>query len=55
MAYNVLPLPECHDFEALHGQPSTNFDRSTKLDLTTEPPLFGRCCWQLGFFVVSLV
>jgi hypothetical protein len=22
-----------------------NFDRSTKLDLTTEPPLLGRCCY----------
>ena len=31
-------------FEALHCQPSRNFDRSTKLDLTTEPPLLGRCC-----------
>jgi len=45
MAYNVLQLPEGGDFEALHCQPSTNLDRSTKLDLTTEPPLLGRCCW----------
>jgi len=41
---NVLQLPEGGDFEALHCQPSRNFDRSTKLDLTTEPPLLGRCC-----------
>ncbi|MGI6320363.1 MAG: hypothetical protein ACOXZK_05280 [Bacteroidales bacterium] len=41
---NVLQLPEGGDFEALHCQPSTNVDRSTKLDLTTEPPLLGRCC-----------
>src|SRR5690554_4875019 len=41
---NVSQLPEGGDFEALHSQPSTNFDRSTKLDLTTEPPLLGRCC-----------
>jgi hypothetical protein len=41
---NVLQLPEGGDFEALHCQPSTNFDRSTKLDLTTSPPLLGRCC-----------
>jgi len=41
---NVLQLPEGGDFEALHFQPSTHFDRSTKLDLSTEPPLLGRCC-----------
>ena len=44
VAYNVLQLPEGGDLEALHCQLSTNFDRSTKLDLTTEPPLLGRCC-----------
>jgi hypothetical protein len=32
------------DFEALHCQPSTNFDRSKKLDLTTEPPLLPNPC-----------
>jgi hypothetical protein len=41
---NVFQLPEGGDFEALHCQPSTNFDGSTKLDLTTEPPLLGSCC-----------
>jgi hypothetical protein len=41
---NVLQLPEGGDFGALHCQSSTNFDRSTKLDLNTEPPLAGRCC-----------
>ena len=46
IAHNVLQLPEGGDFEALHCQPSTNFDRSTKLDLTTEPPLLGRCCYM---------
>ena len=45
LGHNVLQLPEGGDFEALHCQPSTNFDRSTKLDLTTEPPLLGRCCY----------
>ena len=45
MTHNVLQLPEGGDLEALHCQPSTNFDRSTKLDLTTEPPLLGRCCY----------
>ena len=48
IAFNVLQLPEGGDFEALHCQPSTNFDRSTKLDLTTEPPLLGRCCYLLA-------
>ncbi len=43
---DVLQLPEGGDFEANHCQPSTNFDRSTKLDLTTEPPILGRCCWR---------
>src|SRR5690606_17241032 len=44
MTANGLQLPEGGDFEAIHCQPSTNFDRSTMLDLTTEPPLLGRCC-----------
>jgi hypothetical protein len=35
MAANVLQLPKGGDFEALHCQMYTNFDRSTKLDLTT--------------------
>jgi len=45
IAANIgLRLGEVADLEALHCQPSTNFDRSTKLDLTTEPPLLGSCC-----------
>jgi hypothetical protein len=44
---NVLQLPEGGDFGALHCQPAQKFDRSTKLDLTTEPPLLGRCCYVL--------
>jgi hypothetical protein len=39
--YLGMQLPEGGDFAALYCQPSTNFDRSTKLDLTTEPPLLG--------------
>src|SRR5690606_2239403 len=50
IAYNVLQLPEGCDFGAIHCQPSINFDRSTKLDLTTEPPLLGRCCYKLLFY-----
>ena len=53
ISHNVLQLPEGGDFGALHCQPSTNFDRSTKLDLTTEPPLLGRCCY--AFALLSLV
>jgi hypothetical protein len=49
LTHNGLQLQEVGDFEALHCQPSTNFDRSTKLDLTTEPPLLGRCCYGLVF------
>jgi hypothetical protein len=35
-----LQLPEGGDLEVLQCQLSTNFDRGTKLDLNTEPPLF---------------
>src|SRR5699024_10731777 len=52
---NVLQLPEGGDFGALHCQPSTNFDRSTKPDLTIEPPLLGRCCYAVGFLFLSVV
>ena len=51
MRHNVLQLNEGGDFEALHYQPSTKFDRSIKLDLTTEPPLLGRCCYKQWFFL----
>ncbi len=39
-AANVLQLPEGAELEALHCQPSKSFGRSTKLELTTEPPIF---------------
>jgi hypothetical protein len=55
LAGNVLQLPEGGDFEALHCQPSRNFDRCTKLDLTTEPPLLGRCCYAQGFISVCVL
>jgi len=45
MGHNVLQLPEVGDLEALHYEPSTNFDGRTKLDLITEPPLLGKCCY----------
>jgi len=50
VAGNGLQLPEGGDFGAIHCQPSRNFDKSTKLDLTTEPPLLGRCCYRAFFF-----
>ena len=53
LAANVLQLPEGGDLIALHCQPSTNFDRSAKLDLTTEPPLLGRCCYVPFFYSSS--
>jgi len=54
LAYNGWQLPEGGDLEALHCQPSRNFDRSTKLDLTTEPPLLGRCCYVM-FYLPFLI
>jgi len=53
LAINGLQLPEGGDLEALHCQPSRNFDRSTKLDLATEPPLLGSCCCVLPFCSLS--
>ncbi len=51
--YNdVLQLAEGGDYGTLCCQPSTNFDRSTKLDLTTEPPFLGRCCYMPFFFLL---
>jgi hypothetical protein len=44
MRHNGLQLPKGGDLDALHCQYTTNFDRSSKLDLTTEPPILGRCC-----------
>ena len=55
LATNGLQLPEGGDFEAIHFQPSTNFDRSTKLDLTTEPPLLGRCCCAFVLYLTCSI
>jgi hypothetical protein len=44
IATNVLPLAAVGDFGALHCQPSTNFDRSTVLDLTTSAPIAANGC-----------
>jgi hypothetical protein len=52
---NVLQLPEGGDFQALHCQPSTNFDRSTKLEFCTSPRLTQNPCYGLAFFHLSTV
>jgi len=49
LLHNVSRLGEVADLQALQCKPSINFDRSTKLDLTTEPPLLGSCCYGLAF------
>ncbi|NJK83148.1 MAG: hypothetical protein HC912_04330 [Saprospiraceae bacterium] len=55
LSANVLQLTEGGGFEALHYQPSTNFDRSTKIDLTTKPPLWGRVLLVAVFLVVRIL
>ena len=50
LAHNGLQLPEGGDFGVLHCEPITNIVRITNLDLTTEPPLSGRCCYVLFFY-----
>ena len=44
LADNGLQLQEVGDFEALNCLPALNLKRSTKLHLTTEPPISCRCC-----------
>ncbi len=44
VADNVLQLQEVGDFEAQNCLPPPNLIRSTKLHLTTEPPISCRCC-----------
>jgi hypothetical protein len=53
-AANGLQIGEEADFEALNCLPSLNLIRSTKLDLTTEPPILGRCCYMLPFYFPQL-
>jgi len=44
LACNVPQLQEVGDLEALNCLPPQNLTRSTKLQLTTEPPISCRCC-----------
>lgn len=41
-----LQLTEDGDYEVLHCQSNTNFDRSTKLDVTTEAPIWDEYFWR---------
>ena len=52
IAANGLRLQEVGDFEALNCLPAFNLLRSTKLHLTTEPPISCRCCYRLAFLSV---
>jgi len=51
LAANGLQLQEVGDFEALNCLPPQNLIRSTKLHLTTEPPISCRRCYKLVFFL----
>ena len=44
LAANVLQLQEVGDFGDENCLPPLNLIRSTKLHLTTEPPISCRCC-----------
>ena len=46
---NGLQLQEVGSFEALNCLPPLNLIRSTKLHLTTEPPISCRSCYLLAF------
>ena len=49
VTYNGLQLQEVGDFEAQNCLPPQNLIRSTKIHLTTEPPIFCRCCYAQVF------
>ncbi len=55
MSVSSIQPPEDSDLEVPHvrNPPSTNFYTSTKLDLTTKPPLLGRCCSRLTVLLSS--
>ena len=46
---NVPQLPEGGEFEPQNYQQKMNLNRNKNPDLTTEPPLLGRCCYGLPF------
>jgi len=51
---NVLQLQEVGDFGDENCLPLLNLIRSTKLHLTTEPPISCRCCYRAFFFSLSM-
>ena len=55
LAANGLQLQEVGDFEAQNCLPPLNLIRSTKLHLTTEPPISCRCCYTLFLFSYQVV
>ena len=50
-----LQLQEVGDFEAQNCLPPMNLIRSTKLHLTTEPPIYCRCCQRVVVLIYILV
>lgn len=44
LAANGWQLQEVGDFEAQNCLPALNLIRSTKFQITTEPPIYCRCC-----------
>ena len=51
MTPNGLQLKEVGDFEEPNCLPTVNLIRRTKLHLTTEPPIFCRCCYLYALFL----
>ena len=51
LAANVLQLQEVGDFGDENCLPPLSLIRSTKLQLTTEPPISCRCCYMPFFFL----
>jgi len=49
IGYNVLQLQEVGDFGSVNCLPPLNLIRSTNVQLTTEPPISCRCCYQPPF------
>ena len=52
LAHNGLQLQEVGDFGDENCLPPLNLMRSTKLHLTTEPPISCRCCYAFVLLFV---
>jgi len=53
VVYDVLQLEEVGDFGDENCLPPLNLIRSTKLHLTTEPPISCSCCYGLVLYVFN--